>query len=193
MLIAEKYEEIYPHQNETYWKLSADAFNVDELKEAERKIFKTLNFKIEPNPTSYVFLQKFHWILNLTQVQLCFSNMLLHLLLHDYNALRIKPSLLAVSAIMISKQIDDSSMEKSNHLSSSKTCFDINQVRIVLKQSPLKSDQVLADEIAETIDYITSHLFNCFKNQQNLKYTIKKFSLSKYCKVSDMCSNLSKS
>ena len=38
MLIAEKYEEIYPNSNKTYVKLAANSFTVSQLQATERKI-----------------------------------------------------------------------------------------------------------------------------------------------------------
>jgi len=79
LLIAEKYEEIYPNANQTYATLSANSFTVKQLQATERVVCKELSFVLGPFPTLYVLLTQFAVLMKISDQELSFANMLVHI------------------------------------------------------------------------------------------------------------------
>ena len=135
------------------------------------------------------FLQKFNSIIKMNKIQQSFSNMLLHLVIYDYESLKFKPSILAIAAISIAIKADTSSQKSTDSLDLDKEIIDLDQWRELLKED--RSNQALRDDITTAIDYMAHHLYQCFKNPKSYSNCIRKFNLVKYNQVSSMCSNLS--
>jgi hypothetical protein len=127
MLLAEKYEEIYPNPNKVYVKLSAESFTKAQLQAAERRVGKELNFRFEIIPTSYEWFMRFVWLLKLNQNEVNFANMILHILMYNHAMLKIKPSLHAIASIILAQKFTD---EKECDLST----YDYRIVRQCLRE-----------------------------------------------------------
>lgn len=160
MLIAEKYEEIYPNSCNTYRQLSAKAFTVSELHEAERIVTRELKYQFEPYPTPYGFLLRFHALIKLSEQELSFANLLLHICMYDYHMLRIKPSLQAVAVIIISRKVTKGFSSQDDE--DSQSSYNPEEVQMLLRQQrldfgkfsllPALTDSV--DAVQETVDKV---------------------------------------
>ncbi|GAQ82463.1 G2/Mitotic-specific cyclin A [Klebsormidium nitens] len=102
MLIASKYEELYPPQVDEFCYITDNTYNRAELLLMERHMLNTLHFELS-NPSTKSFLRRF---LRAAQanVQLEFlANFLAELSLLEYSFLKYLPSVVAASSVFIAK------------------------------------------------------------------------------------------
>ena len=104
MLIACKYEEIYPPEVKDFVYITDNAYTAQQVLSTECLILKTLNFNLTV-PSSFRFLQRFSRLCEIDEFSFNFARFVLELSLVDYKFIRFKPSVMAVSAIITAQRI----------------------------------------------------------------------------------------
>ncbi|KAF3435508.1 hypothetical protein FNV43_RR22597 [Rhamnella rubrinervis] len=109
MLIASKYEEISPPHAEDFCYITDNTFTKEEVLDMERNVLKFLNFEMS-NPTTKNFLRIFTRTVNALENRKYFDAhfeflgcYLAELSLLDYFCVRFLPSVVAASAIFLSR------------------------------------------------------------------------------------------
>lgn len=101
MLIACKYEEIYPPIVKDFVYITDNAYTKEEILTMEKKMLTTLDFSIQIN-SSYRFLERFIKISKADTLIFNLSRYLIELSLANYKMLRFSSSNLAASALYLS-------------------------------------------------------------------------------------------
>lgn len=104
MLIAAKYEEIYPPEVKEFEYVTDRAYSKPEILDMEGKILNALNFNLTI-PSSLRFLERFALVAGLDEKMLNMTKYLLELSLVEYKMLKYSPSTLACSAIYLINKI----------------------------------------------------------------------------------------
>lgn len=104
LLIASKYEEIYPPELKDFTYIMANAFSDTELLKTEYEILKTLDFDILC-VSPLTFLKKFHNVSQGGLKSLMLSQFILEIGLLDIKTLNFLPSVLAASSLYISRKL----------------------------------------------------------------------------------------
>jgi hypothetical protein len=102
--IASKYEEIYGPSIEDCTKVTANTYSEKNIIQMESIILETLKFSITV-PSIEFFLQRFVQVTNSEKKIIVLSQLITDLCLFDTNYLRFKPSLLAISALFLSRKL----------------------------------------------------------------------------------------
>ena len=103
MLIASKYEEIYPPQAEDFAKITDNAFTRDEVVQMEAKILATIGYRVT-FPTAFQFVKRF-----LKASRSCddrvehFAHYAIDRSLQEYKLIKYLPSTIAASAVHIAR------------------------------------------------------------------------------------------
>lgn len=84
LLIASKYEEIYPPESDRYVAITDNAYTRDQLFEKELEILRDLEFNLTV-PTAYRFLQRFATLGECDLRLFCMANYFINLALIDLN------------------------------------------------------------------------------------------------------------
>ena len=103
LLIASKYEEIYPPELKDFLVVSENLFKKDDVLTMEREILETLAFKVTA-PSAYRFLQRYRRLsvaLNDDEI-FFYAQYLQEIALLDASLLKFRPSQLAAAAMIIS-------------------------------------------------------------------------------------------
>ncbi|XP_068662787.1 G2/mitotic-specific cyclin-2-like [Aristolochia californica] len=98
MLIACKYEEIFPPQLSDFIAISAGAYTREDVLKMEKSMLNTLQFNMS-TPTPFVFMRRFLKAAESDNKLEMVSFYLLELCLVDYRMLRFPPSLVSAAAI----------------------------------------------------------------------------------------------
>ena len=101
MLIACKYEEIYPPIVKDFVYITDNAYTKAEILDTERQILQTLDFNISIN-SSFRFLERYCKIAKADQMILNLSRYLLELCLVSYKMIKYSGSNIAASALYLS-------------------------------------------------------------------------------------------
>jgi cyclin B len=101
MLIATKYEEIYPPTLKDFVYISNNSFSAEKILGMEQKILFALDFDVKSH-SQFRFLERYAKHANLTEEATLFSQYLLEIALLDYRTLKHLPSVHASAAIYIS-------------------------------------------------------------------------------------------
>lgn len=104
MLIACKYEEIWPPLIKDYIHISDNAYNKDQITWMEQDMLSQLDFNI-CFVSSYNFLERFVKITRTDKVTTDLAEYMIEIALLDYSSIHIKPSYLAMSALYLAKKI----------------------------------------------------------------------------------------
>ena len=104
MLIAAKYEEIYPPEIKEFEYVTDRAYSKPEILDMEGKILSTLNFHLTIN-SQLLFLERYAMIAKLDERMLNMAKYLLELALVEYKMIKYLPSTLACSAIYLTNKI----------------------------------------------------------------------------------------
>lgn len=106
MLIASKYEEIYPPELSDFEYITDNAYNREEIMEMEILILNQLQFNVSV-PTAGVFLNRYLAAAQVEtdSVQWRVAHMLVELTLHEFKMMKHTPSRLACSAVYLSNRI----------------------------------------------------------------------------------------
>ena len=105
MLIACKYEEIYFPEIKDFIYMTDDTYSKDEVLQMEYEILKKLEFNIT-NPSSLRFLEIYNFYLKLDNKIYFLAKYFLELSLVNYKQIKFLPSIVATSAIYLSKKQD---------------------------------------------------------------------------------------
>ncbi len=163
MLIASKYEDIFPPEVADFEYISDKAFTKKEIADMESQILNSLNFSLGISST-YRFIEFYKIILNLYETIFYLAWYLIELALIDYNMIKYRPSQIAVSACFIASKI----CNRCNFDLASSTGYTEDDLKQCCKD-----------------------LLNLVHNapNSNLQSVYKKFSLSKYNSVSKEIAN----
>jgi hypothetical protein len=101
MLIACKYEEIYPPIVKDFVYITDNAYTKEEILDMERRLLCALDFDIQIN-SAYRFLERFSKILKADAVIFNLARYLIELGLVNYKTVRFAQSNLAASALYLS-------------------------------------------------------------------------------------------
>jgi cyclin B len=104
MLIACKYEEIYPPEIKDFVYVTDKAYSKEDVLDMEGKILSCLHFQLTVT-SSLRFLERYSKLINMDQKYYNLCRYMLELCLVEYKMLRHTPSLLASAAIYISNRI----------------------------------------------------------------------------------------
>ncbi len=101
MLIACKYEEIYPPIVKDFVYITDNAFTKEEILETERLMLQTLDFNIQIT-SSFRFLERYVKIVKADNIIFNLSRYLIELSLVNYKMMKYRSSNLAASALYLS-------------------------------------------------------------------------------------------
>jgi hypothetical protein len=104
MLIAAKYEEIYPPYIKDFTFITDEAYTKEQMVDMEVKILYSLGFELTW-PTSLLFLERYCRLSGIDDKLLYYSKYMLELSLIEVSMNKWCPSLLASSALYIAKKI----------------------------------------------------------------------------------------
>jgi cyclin B len=104
MLIASKYEEIYAPEVRDFVYITDNAYTKEEILQMEQSMLSKLDFNITV-PSAYRFLERFSRIANASSKQWNFARYLIELPLIEQRMLKYCPSLIAASAMYLSRKI----------------------------------------------------------------------------------------
>lgn len=104
LLIATKYEEIYPPSLKEFVAICDRAYTSNEILEMEAQILCSLDFELT-HSSSLRFLDRFSQIAEIDQKAFFFARYLLETVLLEYSLLKYKNSLLAAGAIFLVNKI----------------------------------------------------------------------------------------
>lgn len=104
MLIAAKYEEVYPPEVRDFVYISAKAYSKEEILKMERAMLAAVKFRVAL-PTPYAFFDRFVRAGGLDARQKKLAHFVLEVSQQEYGAVvRYPPSVLAAAAVMLSKR-----------------------------------------------------------------------------------------
>lgn len=106
LLIACKYEEIYPPEVKDCVYITDRAYTRQDVLDMEAEVVKTLKFSLTV-PTGYPFLQRFLHVTNASSIVRNLANYYMERMLQEHSALKFKPSLLAASAVCLANSNPD--------------------------------------------------------------------------------------
>ena len=104
MLIASKYEDIYPPETNDFVYITDKAYTKEEILAMEMSILKQLEYNVTV-PSSYRFLQRFTRVSNCSEQQVALVRYLVELTLIDYKMIRFSNSIIAASAVYLMYKI----------------------------------------------------------------------------------------
>jgi len=104
MLIACKYEEIWPPLIKDYIHMCDNAYNKDQIINMELSMLSELDFDVD-FVSAYSLLERFSAMNKDTHQTACLAQYLIEISLLDYDSIRIKPSYLAASALFLARSL----------------------------------------------------------------------------------------
>ena len=104
MLIACKYEEIWPPLIKDYIHISDNAYTKEKIIQMENSMLSELDFNIDI-VTPYSFLERFVQITGVDKVTQDLAQYMIEISLLDYSSIYIKPSQQAMSALYLAQKI----------------------------------------------------------------------------------------
>jgi cyclin B len=105
MLIASKYEDIYPPEIKDFIFMTDNAYTKEELIKMENDILDKIQFNMT-YPTSFRFLEIFKKKINLKEIDYYRCRYFIELALFDYNCCYFSPSLIAATSIFLNYKIN---------------------------------------------------------------------------------------
>lgn len=104
MLIASKYEEIYPPEVKDFEYVTDRAYTREEILDMEGKIISCLNFNLT-TPSSFRFLERYSRVAGFDEKSFHLSRYLIELAAVEYKMMKYNPSTLAGAAIYLVNKI----------------------------------------------------------------------------------------
>lgn len=101
LLLASKYEEIYPPEVKDCVYITDRAYTRQDILDMEATILTELQFNLTV-PNAYPFLQRFLFIVNATSTMRIASRYYLDRMLQEHDVLKFRPSLLAAAVVCLS-------------------------------------------------------------------------------------------
>ncbi len=102
LLVASKYEEIYPPELKELVFITDSAYNAREILEMEADIIRTLDYKFCV-PTAHTFLCRFLKAAHAERVMVQLCCFLVERSLQEYSLLKYPPSMVAAAAVLIAR------------------------------------------------------------------------------------------
>ena len=106
LLVACKYEEIYPPEVKDCVYITDRAYTRQDVLDMEAEVVKTLKFSLTV-PTAHPFLQRFLHITDASSTVRNLANYYMERMLQEHSALKFKPSLLAATAVCLANNNPD--------------------------------------------------------------------------------------
>jgi len=106
LLIACKYEEMYPPEVKDCVYITDRAYTRQDVLDMEANIVKVLRFSLTV-PTGHPFLQRFLYITESSALVRNLANYYMERMLQEHSALEFKPSLLAAAAVCLANSNPD--------------------------------------------------------------------------------------
>ena len=100
MLIACKYEEIWPPLIKDYIHISDKAYNKEQIIEMETSMLEQLDFNVN-FVSSQTFLERFSQIAEIDKMTTDLAQYMIEIALLDYSSIHIKPSYMALSSLYL--------------------------------------------------------------------------------------------
>ena len=116
MLIASKYEDIYPPPIQDFIYITDNAYTQKDILNMEYDILKKLDFNVT-TPSAWVFLNRFSKLARADPVSCSLARYLIELPLIEYRMLKYSPSMVAASAVYVSFHVLKKKIVWSQHLS----------------------------------------------------------------------------
>lgn len=104
MLIACKYEEIYPPELKDFVYITDNAYTKQQIMDMEYTMLKKLEFKVTAI-SSYRFLERINKLAVGDDNEFCLAQYLIELALVEYRMMKYKPSELAAGAVYLTHKI----------------------------------------------------------------------------------------
>jgi cyclin B len=104
MLIASKYEEIYPPEVRDFVYITDKAYTKEEILTMEAEILSTLEYNVT-SPSCYRFLELYGALAGLSAEEQHLTHYLIELSAVEYKMLRYSPSLITTAAIYLTNKI----------------------------------------------------------------------------------------
>lgn len=104
MLLASKYEEIYPPSISDFVYICADAYTIKQIQDTERRILSSLGYELN-KPFSLQFLRRYSKITMATTKEHSLAKYILEQALLDWKMSTIRPSIKAAAALLLAKSI----------------------------------------------------------------------------------------
>lgn len=115
LLIATKYEEIYPPTVKDFIYVTKNAYKRSEILDMERNILFTLEFQIQET-SSYRFLERYSKVARADSVVFFLSQYLIELALLDSKMNQYPPSMLASAALYVAMRVTiTAEMDRRGH------------------------------------------------------------------------------
>lgn len=103
MLIAAKYQEIYPPEIKEFIRVTDNAYTKEEVLEMEGKILCELNFKLTI-PSAHSFLERYTRLAEMDQRAVFLCQYFIETALLDYRMTKYRPSMLVCAAIHLANK-----------------------------------------------------------------------------------------
>jgi hypothetical protein len=100
MLIACKYEEIWPPLVKDYIHISDNSYSKQQIINMEQSMLETLDFNIDIVSLN-TFLSRFTQITKVDKITSDLAQYIIEIALIDYSSIHIKPSYLAISSLYL--------------------------------------------------------------------------------------------
>jgi cyclin B len=104
MLIAAKFEEMYPPQISDFVYVTDKAYSKEDIVKMEVTMLTALDFKV-CRPTPMTFLERYQNVNGCTEAHRDLAQYLLELTLVEYSMLKYSPSRLAAAAVLLSNKL----------------------------------------------------------------------------------------
>lgn len=172
MLIATKYEEIYPPLLKDFVYISENVFTDDQILEMELAILVEIDFDMQLT-SSYRFLERFAKLAKVDDVIFNLARYMLELGLLDSKMHQFRPSLQAVSALYLAAKFLKLYNNGSSHttMSSHALLNELNLTKVYLPDD-VRNCASCFEQLASLIQ------------TSNLQVIVQKFKSSKYFEVS---------
>jgi len=103
MLIAAKYQEIYPPEIKEFIRVTDNAYTKEEILDMEGKILCELNFKLTI-PSAFSFLDRYTKLVEMDERAIHLCQFFIETALMDYRMVKYRPSLLVCAAIHLANK-----------------------------------------------------------------------------------------
>jgi cyclin B len=175
LLVACKYEEIYPPEVRDCVYITDRAYTREQVLDMEQDILKTLHWKLTV-PTAYPFLLRFIQIVNATELQAHAANYYMERTLQEHELLMYPPSLVCAAAVVLS--LNNADIYRAEKI---RKPFLPGIPTILLEYTEFDVGMLLkcAEDIAR---YVAEEPITASRRQ--LIAVKKKFENKKYCHVS---------
>jgi cyclin B len=166
MFIACKYEEIYAPEVKDFVFITDKAYSNKEVLEMESDILSALEFNLTM-PSSFRFIEIYHYYLNYDPLVLSFIFYLLDLTVVDYRMIKYKSSLVGAAVCYVSSKL----LHKENVLKNSNIDSDTERLYELSGYSE-EEIKICAKDICLIYDYSDKTGLTAIKK----KYSLPKFS-----------------